>query len=146
MCICGLSQNYADCCGRFIEGACTVETPEQLMRTRYVAFTQANADYVKATMAGKAAENFDLSNFTNWSKNCTWLPLMVLSSKQQGNKGTVEFETGYKDDSGSHFIHEISQFERIDGRWYYTDGKHVPTQSNESCPCGSGKKFKRCCK
>ncbi|MCA9791670.1 MAG: SEC-C domain-containing protein, partial [Candidatus Eremiobacteraeota bacterium] len=40
---------------------------------------------------------------------------------------------------------------RLDGRWYYLDGVETPVQAgpkvgrNDPCPCGSGKKYKKCC-
>ena len=51
--------------------------------------------------------------------------------------------------------HEVSLFRKIDGTWLYSGGKEVgPAQfkrdapkkgRNELCPCGSGKKYKKCC-
>ena len=49
--------------------------------------------------------------------------------------------------------HEISEFHLIDNKWYYVDGKKPAIQEpttakigrNDSCPCGSGKKYKKCC-
>ena len=50
--------------------------------------------------------------------------------------------------------HERSRFRREDGRWYYVSGENVrpsPTRRaatagrNDPCPCGSGRKFKKCC-
>ena len=59
-CPCGSKKNYADCCQPFIELKKIPETPEQLMRSRYTAYTQANMDYIVRTMRGKAAADFDL--------------------------------------------------------------------------------------
>jgi SEC-C motif domain protein len=48
----------------------------------------------------------------------------------------------------------MSDFEKIDGKWYYKDGRTVPSTvvrsapkvgRNDPCPCGSGKKYKKCC-
>ena len=50
--------------------------------------------------------------------------------------------------------HELASFRREEGRWVYVDGdmnpKGPPRQvakvgRNEPCPCGSGKKYKKCC-
>ncbi|QSA19995.1 SEC-C domain-containing protein, partial [Vibrio furnissii] len=48
-------------------------------------------------------------------------------------------------------LEERSRFLRENGLWYYIDGE-FPQQSvslkvgrNEPCPCGSGKKSKKCC-
>ena len=44
---------------------------------------------------------------------------------------------------------------RIDGKWFYVDGDMVKPKPvvrdkpkvgrNEPCPCGSGRKYKKCC-
>ncbi|MGN5267109.1 YchJ family metal-binding protein [Aeromonas dhakensis] len=48
-----------------------------------------------------------------------------------------------------HCLHERSRFVRHQGRWVYTDGEQDPAPlrvgRNDPCPCGSGKKFKKCC-
>ena len=52
-------------------------------------------------------------------------------------------------------LREDAFFRREDGRWYYVDGnvhgqdpyrRETPKIGrNEPCPCGSGKKYKKCC-
>ena len=50
--------------------------------------------------------------------------------------------------------HEESSFRRVAGRWLLADGKMKSSpfrrstpkiKPNEPCPCGSRKKFKKCC-
>ena len=51
--------------------------------------------------------------------------------------------------------HERAQFELLDGTWYFLDGIPVTPKQfvreqpkvgrNDPCPCGSGKKYKKCC-
>lgn len=38
-CPCGSSRSYADCCEPFVTGAAKAQTAEQLMRSRYTAFS-----------------------------------------------------------------------------------------------------------
>jgi SEC-C motif-containing protein len=65
----------------------------------------------------------------------------------------VEFIAYYrpKNDNNQRLsLHELSSFRQDDGRWYYVDGitptqKPKKTGRNDACPCGSGKKFKKCC-
>ena len=41
-----------------------------------------------------------------------------------GDRATVEFVARYRVGGGSaQRLHEISRFDRIDGRWYYRDGE-----------------------
>mgnify|MGYP001448979805 CR=1 FL=1 len=62
--------------------------------------------------------------------------------------GEVEFIARFADDKGRELSHhERSTFVRRDGRWYFVDGvtpKQAPTKRTEPCPCGSGKKYKKC--
>ncbi len=58
-----------------------------------------------------------------------------------------------------HHTHHTSYFERLDGVLYYTedlenmasrssirqDAPYSKTKRNDICPCGSGKKYKKCC-
>jgi len=48
-CPCGSGHAYSACCGRFIDQGLLPQTAEQLMRSRYTAFTQANEPYLLAT-------------------------------------------------------------------------------------------------
>ncbi|MCP4470781.1 MAG: hypothetical protein GY815_08865 [Gammaproteobacteria bacterium] len=49
-------------------------------------------------------------------------------------------------------MHERSDFGFRQGRWFYTSGEQLAASfvpwkpgRNRDCPCGSGRKFKRCC-
>ncbi|WP_411751462.1 SEC-C metal-binding domain-containing protein, partial [Serratia sp. (in: enterobacteria)] len=42
-------------------------------------------------------------------------------------------------------MHERSRFLRLEQRWYYIDGTKPQPGRNAICPCGSGKKYKKCC-
>ncbi len=65
----------------------------------------------------------------------------------------VEFRAGYQASGGTVVHHEVARFEKEDGAWYYLDGDMVSPQPvrvekigrNAPCPCGSGKKYKKCC-
>lgn len=54
-CPCKSGKRYADCCEPFITRINLPETPEQLMRSRYTAYSQANIDYIMGTMKGEAS-------------------------------------------------------------------------------------------
>jgi SEC-C motif-containing protein len=51
--------------------------------------------------------------------------------------------------------HERSVFEKIENRWYFKEGEMMKPKQvrreapkvgrNDPCPCGSGKKYKKCC-
>lgn len=78
-----------------------------------------------------------------------WTSLQVLDCAAAADKGKVRFRAIHRDGPGWGHLEETSRFVKENGQWYYLDGQ---TQSgayrpgrNEPCPCGSGKKYKRCC-
>ena len=117
------------------------------MRSRYTAFARANLDYLEASWH----PDFRPAKL-EVDESLRWLGLEVLSSDQTDARARVEFEARFLLDGRVDAIHENSRFVRERGRWFYTDGDLLaPTFTpwkpgrNESCPCGSGQKFKRCC-
>lgn len=153
-CPCGLNRSYETCCGRFINGEAQPATPEELMRSRYTAYTQANVDYIARTMKPPAADRFEADDAADWARSITWLKLEVLQTSEDQNTGHVEFIAHFLAENRKHVLHELSEFHLIDGQWFYIDGKAPRKQSftnnkqlgrNDPCSCGSGKKFKKCC-
>lgn len=153
-CPCGSTNAFEECCGPFVAGAKNVETPEQLMRSRYTAYTIPFMDYIERTMQGPAATDFNKESAFNWAKRAKWQGLEIINTSMDKDKGYVEFKAHYFEGGTSHTMHEISEFRLIDDKWYYYDGKKplivekevkVKIGRNEPCPCGSGKKYKKCC-
>ncbi len=154
-CPCGSLKNYDNCCGLFISEKQSPKTPEELMRSRYTAYTQANIDYISKTMRSPANDNFAPEEAKRWAEEARWLKLEVVHAEQTADKGFVEFLAHYSLDNKKHIIHELSEFHLIEGKWYYVSGKgpdNIPRRTpsykigrNETCPCGSQKKYKVCC-
>lgn len=155
LCSCGSNINYMDCCGRFISGKQLPTTPEALMRSRYTAYTQGNIGYITQTMTGPAAVNFNVNETKAWAQQITWIRLEVLNTAQDNIYGTVEFRAHYLLQHKNCIMHEVSEFECVDGKWYYTNSKFhetvfsksetIKVGRNDPCTCGSGKKYKKCC-
>jgi len=63
--------------------------------------------------------------------------------------GSVDFTTRYIEGGQLSHLREKSEFLKEDNLWYYLRGeadiKKSKLERNKPCPCGSGKKFKRCC-
>ncbi|MCB1072726.1 MAG: hypothetical protein H7A41_00500 [Chlamydiales bacterium] len=121
-CPCGSDKSFSSCCGPYLEGKQDPPTPEALMRSRYTAYTQGNLDYIEKTMRGEALERFSRSESENNTQDVEWLKLDVLFSEEEGDKGTVQFIATFRVAGEEHFMHEISSFEKVDGKWYYTKG------------------------
>jgi SEC-C motif domain protein len=124
-CPCGSTNPYTSCCGRFIEGGQAPETPEELMRSRYTAYTQARMRYIQKTMRGRALRGFDLESTGQWAASVTWTGLQIVQTETKQNLGWVEFIASYTEEGKPYQIHERSEFERLGGHWYYTRGTHL---------------------
>lgn len=115
------------------------------MRSRYTAFVQKRADYLLATWHPDTRPT-ELS----LEGSPDWVTLKILDSTEQGSRGTVHFRAVYRAGDGWGYLEENSEFVRADGRWYYLSGQtregQLKPRRNEPCPCGSGKKFKACCR
>ncbi len=117
------------------------------MRSRYSAFALGDTDYLRQSWhAGHRPAEITPE------PGLRWLGLEILAVSEQGDNATVEFEACFLLQGKVDAIHERSDFLREQGRWYYTRGEMLPPGfepwkpgRNEDCPCGSGKKFKRCC-
>ena len=122
LCPCGLKQPYDECCGQYIDDKSTPQTVEQLMRSRYTAYTQANIEYIKKTMVGCGLARFNEEEAYLWAKECDWLGLEVLSATDANVFSTdawVEFVASYKLKGKSETLREQSHFLKIEGKWFY---------------------------
>lgn len=156
-CPCGSTKTYSKCCAVYIDGKKSPPSPEMLMRSRYTAYTQANIDYIAQTMKGAAAKDFFSAETKRWAEHVKWLGLTILhiSPIENNDHGFVEFKIDYLFNGKRQGLHEISEFRYEEGKWFYIDGEAGDTNSviqkperigrNEVCPCGSGKKYKKCC-
>lgn len=153
LCPCGSGNPYQKCCEPFIIGAEIPATAEALMRSRYVAYSQQNNQYILDTWHSstksddtKPAEDPDVQ----------WIGLKILHTEEGGpndDRGVVEFRARCRIKGEAGGLDERSEFIKENGRWYYVDGfaispqktAHLKVGRNEPCPCGSGKKYKKCC-
>lgn len=129
LCPCGSGLQYSSCCGLYIEGGISVSKPEALMRSRYTAYTMAKIAYIKKTMRGKALSGFQTGEAKRWARRVEWVGLRVVNVvPEDGNKGFVEFIASFRDGGVSRSIHEMSEFWRVEGVWYYVDGINLMGQ------------------
>ncbi len=117
------------------------------MRSRYCAYVLDDGEYLSNTWH----PDFRPSQLTGDS-GIRWIGLTIIDSEEQDIQALVEFEARLLVNGQVQAMHEKSAFTLEQGRWLYTSGEMLtPTFQpwkpgrNESCPCGSGKKFKRCC-
>ncbi|NOH34560.1 YchJ family protein [Vibrio chagasii] len=166
LCPCGSNNTYPQCCESAHLDHSSVETPEQLMRSRYSAHVLGLVDYVVATYHPSCNAEAQREGIAD-SINSDWAGLEVIDTAagSHENEGYVEFKAYFNEDGAQYCMQERSRFVRENGLWFYIDGE-FPEQSqpepeidprlnqtvesfkigrNDPCICGSGKKYKKCC-
>lgn len=132
-CPCG-GASYAACCGPFIGGTAIPGSAEQLMRSRYTAYTLGNEAYLRATWHPSTCPPEPILGEGGKTK---WLGLEIKSAlrlrkrneaepEDGSGQDSVEFVARYKLGGRAHRLHEVSRFLREDAadgaRWFYLDG------------------------
>lgn len=115
----------------------TIMNPKELMISRYDAFVKKDWHYLARTSMHQSVEELSMPS------SIEWLKLDVLDAYDD----IVEFKAYYREGNSLGVLHERSRFVQVDGEWKYEDGDlfNSNIQRNEPCPCGSGKKYKKCC-
>lgn len=158
-CPCGSGNALEHCCGRFIDGNEQPDTAEQLMRARYTAHTRVDLDYIARTHDPASREDIDREATRRWAERSEWLGLDILHTEAGGpsdDRGTVEFVAHYRERGQRQQHHERALFRRDEqGRWLFVDAETPELNTvrrdgprvgrNDPCPCGSGRKYKKCC-
>lgn len=154
-CPCNPELSYEACCAPFHKGEQTPESAEKLMRARYSAYVKGEVDFILNTTHPVKRETVDPDSIRSWSEDSEWLGLDIEGTEAGGpndERGTVTFKAHYRIEDVERSHHERSIFAKIDGAWFYEDGSSAQVRRegpkvgrNDPCPCGSGKKHKKCC-
>ncbi len=151
--------DFAACCGPYLAREKLPPTAEALMRSRYSAFVKGDVDYLFDTLAPDQRKDFNREATSEWSRKSEWLGLDIIETiegRENDATGTVTFTAHFNRDGKKLAHKEKSLFSRDpkDGRWQFVDEltiKSAPVVRgaqpgrNDPCPCGSGKKYKKCC-
>lgn len=156
-CPCDSGETYGDCCGPLHAGDSPIPTAEACLRSRYAAYVVGAIDYIFDTHHSATRDDLDRKSVEAWSQGSKWLGLKVHDVQESGESGepgevaTITFQARYKQGEAIFDHRERSRFEKEEGAWRFVDAWTPPARTekkvgrNEPCPCGSGKKFKRCC-
>jgi SEC-C motif-containing protein len=132
-------------------------TAEATMRSRYSAHVLGNAEYLAATLSNEQRTDYDREEAEKSFADTKWLGLEIRKTNRGGEAdetGEVEFVARYRNGGQQTAHHELSFFTREDGRWVFAGCEMNPKAPtvrvekvgrNAPCPCGSGKKYKKCC-
>lgn len=156
-CPCGSGKDLDACCGPLLAGS-PAATAESLMRSRYVAYTLGDTDYLVRTMSMDARADFDPLEAKGIATDARWDGLdirTVVNGGADDQTGEVEYVARFRYKGQNRIHHERSVFARDDrGAWQVVGGETNPKPEqrrvvkvgrNDPCPCGSGKKYKKCC-
>jgi len=158
LCPCKSGKTFGECCAPIIAGETKAQTAEQLMRARYTSYVTGDVKFLKTSAVKAVQEEFDEEASEAWSKAAEWHGLEIIRTEKGGprnKEGIVEFRALYtaNDEFCNH--HEVSKFVKEKDGWKFADGEMLPEKPivreepkvgrNDPCPCGSGKKYKKCC-
>lgn len=157
LCPCGSEKEYSSCCEPLIKGERTATNPLELLRSRYTAHVKGEVDYIINTVLPSKRKNHKVEGIKKWINTAEWLGLKVVNAPEVAlgaTEGKVEFIAEYREKLRKIDHHEIASFKKENGVWYFDDSE-FPFQQvinegpkvgrNDPCPCGSGKKYKKCC-
>ena len=158
VCPCGTGHSYSQCCEPCIRGIRRPLSAEELMRSRYSAYVKAEVEYVMQSTHPEKRGDCDEKAIRSWALNSTWEGLEILGTNKgtdEDLEGTVEFKAHFTEDKIKKNVYENAFFVKLDGKWYYSGSEQKPLKPfirteekvsrNDTCPCGSGKKYKKCC-
>jgi SEC-C motif-containing protein len=146
-----------DLYGPYLRGEKPAETAEALMRARYAAYALGEIDFILSSQHPEKRDDTDREGTERWSRESEWLGFEILKTERGGpedSEGLVEFAARYKLKGVTVTHRERAQFRKHEGAWYFWEGEQIAappahrdtaTGRNDPCPCGSGKKFKKCC-
>jgi SEC-C motif-containing protein len=141
-----------------IKGEQKAGTAEQLIRSRYSAYARGEIDYLYTSLHPDKRADFDEKSTRDWAERSQWHGLEIVETYRGAEKdteGRIEFTASFTDDGIRREHRELASFSKVEGTWYFVKGEVAPvrqfvrpgpkTGRNDPCPCGSGKKFKKCC-
>lgn len=132
-------------CLELINGKRVATTPLELMRSRYVAFSLCKVEYLYKTSSDNLKKSLTLQELKESANDVEFVRLEIIDNTDS----QVEFKAYFIVDHDLGCLHERSNFVMESGEWRYDTGHLFETVTksisrNDACPCGSGKKYKKC--
>ena len=124
------------------------------MRSRYTAYVVRDIAYLlRSWHPSTRPDGIDPAAIPAWHD------LHIIRTEQgqeTDSEGVVEFQAAAFSRNDILRLHEVSRFVKENDQWLYVDGDikddALPVKRpgpkvgrNDPCPCGSGRKFKKCC-
>ncbi|WDF70588.1 YchJ family metal-binding protein [Sphingobacterium oryzagri] len=119
-CPCGSGKPYYACCKLVHQALAAAQTPEQLMRARYAAFSLGLIDFLYDSFHPDTRRFQRKVDIQRWAHENKWMQLEVREASAQ----TVTFKAHFLDAQLQPTVHhEKSTFKKFQGKWYYYDGR-----------------------
>ena len=157
LCSCDTKKPFSECCEPVLKGIKIAASPVELMRARYTAFVRHEIDFILNSISPARKKEFDRKSIEDWSRDTDWAGLEIVTTDKGGpddEVGQVEFIAKFREKGEDQKHHELASFIKLKGSWFFDDGRTPPVKPvrsegpkvgrNDPCPCGSGKKFKKC--
>lgn len=127
ICVCGGPTIYATCCKPYHKGDALPETPVDLMKSRYSAYSLGLIDYVIETTdpegsAWEADEARWRASIADFGHSFEFTGVEILERHTDADEGIVRFRAGLRAGGVDESFEETSRFRRVDGRWLYRAG------------------------
>jgi len=128
-CPCKSGRAYGDCCRRFHRGD-EPPDPTALMRSRFAAFALGDGAYLLRTMhpshpLRRQDEEAVIRELSRAKNSVRYQGLTVHDATEEGDEGRVLFTARVFEKGRDRSFVELSEFERVDGRWRYREGLTV---------------------
>ena len=138
LCPCASGKTFGQCCGPILNGEHKAETAVDLMRARYSAYAVGDVKFLFASSGPEVRAE-----------------IATEKGGKDDEEGEVSFVAHYAANGQKCEHREHATFRKIDGEWRFIDGviesnepyrrEEPKIGRNDPCPCGSGKKYKKCC-
>lgn len=153
-CPCDSGQAYSACCEPLLRGLKKAQSAEQLMRSRYSAYSNSDIAYLLQSTLPIQQPHLNIPAMEKAVRQTQWTGLQIINTSaglNQDQEGWVEFVAHYQENNQHNKHHEKSYFKKQDHQWYFVYpmqellNQNLKIGRNEPCLCGSNKKFKKCC-
>lgn len=152
-CPCGSGKTFGQCCEPLLSGSGQAENAEQLMRSRFTAHVVRDFRHLHRTYQKTSQEPYvpdPEAGGTAWTR----LEIHAHQPGPRPDQEIVEFTAFFKEGDQERSLIERAEFQKINGTWLYTRAirqgpapvklAQAKVGRNDPCPCGSGKKYKKC--
>jgi len=121
-CPCGQNKSYENCCKIIHLDISKALIPEQLMRSRFTAFTKGMGEYLLHSHHSSTRPLDQMPQIVKWANSVEWKNLEILETtggQSDDSSGTVRFKADFLQENKPDFILENSQFIKENDYWTY---------------------------